>query len=131
MHFWGGGRAQGREGVGEGRGLRDACSTLHFDFLGTPTCGSESDFLVSSGLVSNNRGGCLTDVVGSVAVLSGDAAIDPGSTLLRGGLKRRVRCWDAAGLIATDLIAGCCSSNDDVEGALPLLVEENDDEEED
>lgn len=81
-------------------------------------------------MVSNSLGG-LANVVGSVAVLSGDDADVPGSTLLRGGLKRRVRCWDAAGLIATDLIAGCCSSNDDVEGALPLLVDENDDEDED
>eukprot|EP00985_Skeletonema_marinoi_P025470 scaffold18779_cov121-Skeletonema_marinoi.AAC.2 len=41
-----------------------------------------------------------------MVVLSGAIAVVPGSTRLRGGLKRRVRCWDAAGLIATDLIDG-------------------------
>jgi len=45
-------------------------------------------------------------VLVGMVVLSGAIAVVPGSTRLRGGLKRRVRCWDAAGLIATDLIDG-------------------------
>jgi len=65
-------------------------------------------------------------VLVGMVVMSGAIAVVPGSTRLRGGLKRRVRCWDAAGLIATDLIAGCCSEG----GMLPLPPLARDGEEE-
>lgn len=100
VHFCGGGSAHGVVGVGEGRALRVACSTVQLDFLGPATDGSDSDFLVSTGF--------LLKYVGDEAVLMDASAVVPGSTRWSGASKRMVRWCDAAGLITTDLRVGGC-----------------------
>ncbi len=107
VHFCGGGSAHGVVGVGEGRALRVACSTVQLDFLGPATDGSDSDFFVSTGFLLKYWGECCFGViVGDEAVLMDASAVVPGSTRWSGASKRMVRWWDAAGLITTDLRCG-------------------------